>query len=175
MTNLETERPHLRMWKPEDHEPYIQMFAEPEIGQFLGVNGNPLNRHEAWRSLAVQIGHWRLKGFGMFAVVERATGDFVGRIGALQPEGWPDSALGWALRRKYYGRGYATEAVQACIRWSFSNLQKSHLISVIDPDNTNSIAVTKRVGRKLEGTTFLPRLPGKSLLQYGLHGKDWTG
>jgi RimJ/RimL family protein N-acetyltransferase len=175
MITLETERLHLRMWKPGDFEPYVQIFAEPAIGQFLEVNGQPLNRHEAWRSLAVQIGHWHLHGFGMFAVVERSTGDFVGRIGALQPEGWPDFELGWALSTRYWGRGYATEAVQACIRWAFSDLQKLHLISVIDPDNANSIRVAERVGETLEGTTSLPHLPGKPLLQYGLHKRDWSG
>jgi len=175
MISLETDRLQLRMWKPEDTEPYIQMFAEPEVARFLGTHGQPLNRFDAWRSLAVQIGHWHLNGFGMFAVIERSSGDFVGRIGALQPEGWPGFEIGWALRTKYWGRGYATEAVKACIRWAFTDLQKSHLISVIDPDNVQSIRVAERVGEKLEGQTSLPVVPQKALLQYGLHKSDWPG
>jgi RimJ/RimL family protein N-acetyltransferase len=69
------------------------MFAEPEVARFLTPNGQPMTRADAWRSLAIQIGHWQLRGFGMFAVIERATNDFVGRIGPLQPEGWPDLKL----------------------------------------------------------------------------------
>src|SRR5215471_8775483 len=119
---LKTDRLILRMWEPEDFEPYAGMTADPEVIQFIAPDGKPLSRFDAWRSFAAAVGHWHLRGFGMFAVVEQATGDFVGRIGPWQPEGWPGFEVGWALRRKYWGRGYATEAVKACISYSFTGL-----------------------------------------------------
>jgi RimJ/RimL family protein N-acetyltransferase len=163
------------MWEPGDFEAYASMSAEPEVMRFLSPDGKPMPRFDAWRSLAGHIGHWYLRGFGMFAVVERTTGELVGRIGPWQPEGWPDFEIGWTLRRNNWGRGYATEAVKACITYSFTELRRPHLISIIDPDNIRSIKVAERVGERLESNVMLPHLPNRTLLQYGLYGKDWRG
>ncbi len=173
MTSLETERLILRMWEPEDFEPYAAICADPAVMRFLATDGKPLSRFDAWRSVAAHVGHWHLKGFGMFAVVERASGELIGRIGPWQPEGWPDFEIGWTLGSPHWGHGYATEAVRACIRHSFTTLGRTHLISIIDPDNTRSIKVAERVGERLEGTTTLPHVPHKALLQYGLYRADW--
>ena len=175
VTPLETERLLLRMWEPEDFEGYASMCSEPEVMRFIAPDGKPLSRFDAWRSFSAHIGHWYLKGFGQFAVVERASGDLAGRIGPWMPEDWPEFEVGWALRRKYWGRGYATEAVKACITYSFAELGKLHLISLIDPDNVRSIRVAERVGERLEGT--VPRLsaPDKTILQYGMRREDWSG
>ncbi len=172
MIALETQRLLLRTWEPDDFEAYAAMSAEPEVMRFLSHDGKPLSRFDAWRSFAAQVGHWKLRGFGMFAVVERTSGDLVGRIGPWQPEGWPDFEIGWTLGGKYWGRGYATEAVKACITYSFTELRRSHLISIIDPDNIRSIRVAERVGEQLEGTVTLPHLPNRTLLQYGLYRQD---
>src|SRR5438876_11447403 len=101
MTTLETERLLLRMWEPGDFDAYAAMSAEPGVMPFVGHDGKPLSRFEAWRSFAAQVGHWKLRGFGMFAVVEPTSGDLVGRIGPWQPEGWPDFEIGWAIGGKY--------------------------------------------------------------------------
>jgi RimJ/RimL family protein N-acetyltransferase len=166
---LETERLILRGWKPDDFEAYAAMCADPEVIRYLSPDGKPLVRFDAWRSFAGMVGHWHLRGFGMFAVIERASGDFVGRIGPWEPEGWPGFEVGWALCSNYWGRGYATEAVKVCIRYAFEDLGRKHLISLIDPNNIASIRVAERVGEKLEGTTTLPSVPNKTILQYGLH------
>jgi len=165
---LETERLILRQWETDDFEAYASMFADPEVIRFLSPDGKPLSRFESWRSFSAMIGHWQLRGFGMFAVIERASGDLVGRIGPWEPEGWPGFEIGWGLSSKHWGRGYATEAVKACISYAFGELGRKHLISIIDPDNIRSIRVAERVGEKLEGTTSLPNVPGRTLLKYGL-------
>jgi RimJ/RimL family protein N-acetyltransferase len=170
---LETERLVLRTWSPADLDDYAAMFAEPEVAEFLSVDGKPMSRADAWRGLASLIGHWHMRGYGMFAVIDRASGEFVGRIGPLEPEGWPDFEIGWGLRRKYWGRGYASEAVKACIAYAFTQLKKTHFISIIDPLNVNSIRVAERVGERLEGETTLAVWPGRRLLKYGLHRSDW--
>ena len=172
-TPLETERLILRLWEADDFEAYAGMCAEPEVMRFIAVDGKPMSRFDAWRSFSSLIGHWYLRGFGMFAVVERSSGDLVGRIGPWQPEGWPDFEIGWTLRRNHWGRGYATEAVKACITYAFEKLGKRHLISVIAPDNLRSIRVAERVGERLEGTVTLPHVPDKMFLQYGMQQEDW--
>ena len=169
---METERLLLRLWTLADFESYVEMCADPQVMQFLGPC-RPLSRFEAWSSFSSLVGHWQIRGFGMFAVVEKSTGELVGRVGPWQPEEWPDFEVGWTLNSRHWGKGYATEAVRACIRYSFIELGRSHVISVIDPENTRSISVAERVGEVLEGNVTLPLQPGKTFLQYGLSRKGW--
>jgi len=96
----------------------------------------------------------------------------VGRIGPWRPEGWPGFEIGWPLRTGHWGRGYATEAVNQCIRYAFTTLDRPHVISLIHPDNVRSIRVAERVRERLEGETTILR-PDNSVLQYGLSRDEW--
>lgn len=82
---LETERLVLRMFREDDFEPYARIFADPEVARHLG-NGQPLERWEAWRSMVFHIGHWSVRGYGLWAVEEKASGLLVGRVGLFYPE-----------------------------------------------------------------------------------------
>lgn len=173
MATLETERLVLRAWRLDDFENFATMQADPEVMRFLAADGKPLTRFGAWQDFSAMAGHCALRGFGMFAVVERATGAFVGRVGPWYPEGWPDFEIGWTLRSEYWGRGYATEAANRCIEYAFTELQRSHLVSLIAPGNVRSIRVAERLGEQLEGEVVLPHRPETAVLQYGLHREDW--
>ncbi len=160
---LETDRLIMRMWRNEDFEPYLQLCSDPDVMRYLG--GKPLDRLEAWRNMAFIVGHWQLLGYGHWAVEEKATGAFVGRIGFMNPEGWPAFELGWTLARKFWGRGYASEGARRALTYAFDELDRDHVISLIDPLNTNSIKVAERLGEKLEGKT---ELFGREVLIYGI-------
>jgi RimJ/RimL family protein N-acetyltransferase len=80
MTVITTGRLILRPLRESDLDAYAAMTADPEVMRFLG-EGRTLDREDAWRSMAMLIGHWTLRGFGMWALEERATGKFVGRAG----------------------------------------------------------------------------------------------
>jgi RimJ/RimL family protein N-acetyltransferase len=173
MTALTTERLTLRMPVLEDFEPYAAMHADPEVMTFLAIDGKPLSRFAAWQGFCGLLGHWHLRGFGMFIVRDRATGEFVGRVGPWYPEGWPDFEIGWTLRSESWGRGYATEAAQACLTYAFEQLGRSRIISLIAPENRRSIRVAERLGESLDGELRLPHAPDRSILQYGLSRDDW--
>lgn len=161
---LETERLILRMWREQDFEPYEKMCADPEIMRYLG-GGKILNRLEAWRHMAFLVGHWDLLGYGHWAVEEKVSGQFAGRVGFLNPAGWPGFEIGWTLGRNFWGKGYATEAGRRALQFAFDDLDKSHVISLIHPDNKASIKVAERLGEKLEGNT---ELMGNNILIYGI-------
>jgi RimJ/RimL family protein N-acetyltransferase len=148
---LETERLILRQWHKDDFEPYAQICADEDVMRFLG--GKPFTPAEAWRHMAFLIGHWKLLGYGHFAVEEKATGKFAGRIGFLNPQGWPGFELGWTLGKEFWGKGYATEGARRALDYAFNHLDKDHVISLIDPDNLASIRVAERLGEKREGKT----------------------
>ena len=100
-------------------------------------------------------GHWQLRGFGLWAVEERASGSLVGRVGLHFPEGWPERELAWALARPYWGRGFALEAARAALGHAFDSLAWNRVISLIDPDNHRSIRLAERLGERLEGEVTL--------------------
>ena len=161
---LETERLILRMWRNADFEEYAELCADPEVMRFLG--GKVFDRTEAWRQMASMIGHWYLRGYGIWAVEEKDSGRLAGRIGCINPEGWPGFEVGWTLKREFWGKGYATEAGRRALEYGFNELDKPHIISLIHPENRASIRVAERLGETLEGTA---RIMGDiDVLVYGI-------
>ena len=160
---LETDRLTLRGWRNEDFEAYAELCADQEVMRFLG--GKPLDRLEAWRHFAFLVGHWELRGYGHWAVEEKSTGKLTGRVGFLNPVGWPGFEIGWTLKREFWGKGYASEAARRALQYGFHELDKPHIISLIHPENKPSIQVAERLGETLEGKT---ELFGHDVLIYGI-------
>lgn len=140
---LETARLILRPPAREDFDAFAAMMADEETARFIG---GVMPRSVAWRSWAGLAGSWVLLGFGMFSVLEKESGAWIGRAGPWMPEGWPGTEVGWGLLRSAWGKGYATEAATAAIDWAFDTLGWTEMIHCIDPENTASIAMAKRLG-----------------------------
>ena len=171
MVALETDRLTLRMLRESDIDAYAEMCGDPEVTRYIG-DGQPLARPMAWRNLAMMVGHWTLRGYGLWAVEERATGVFVGRIGFWNPDGWPGFELGWTLRRPFWGKGYATIGARAALRFAFTQLNQPQVISLIHPENAASIRVAERLGeRRVDSTEVL----GKPALLYRIAREEWEG
>jgi RimJ/RimL family protein N-acetyltransferase len=169
MVTLHTDRLLLRLFCQDDFESYARLLADAEVMRYIG-NGKALSRPEAWRHMAMVVGHWQLRGYGPWAVEERASGDLIGRIGIFSPEGWPDVEVGWMLRRASWGQGFATEGAQAALAYAFTALQQPHVISMIRPDNTTSIRVAEKLGEQLEDRI---EMHGDIALVYGIHRETW--
>lgn len=166
---LKTQRLILRAFCEADLDAYAEMCADPEVMRYIG-KGQPLSRSESWRNMAAMLGHWFLRGYGMWAVEACQTKAMIGRIGCWQPEGWPGFEIGWTLRRAYWGHGFATEAARAAMSYAFDQLQQSHVISLIRPDNTASRRVAEKLGETLEGTADLF---GSEVVIYGIRREHW--
>jgi RimJ/RimL family protein N-acetyltransferase len=141
---LETERLVLREFRADDFETYAEMLADPEVTRFIAPA--PMNRADAWRSLSAAIGHWTLRGYGRWAVTRKSDGAFLGPVGMINPEGWLALEIGWTIGKQHWGKGYATEAAAAAMRYAFLTQPVDSLISCIDPENTPSQAVAMRLG-----------------------------
>lgn len=142
---LTTDRLRLRAFQAADVEAYVAMMADPEVTRYLG-EGRPMSRVEAWRQLAMFAGHWVLKGYGIWAVEERATGQFIGRIGCHDPEGFPAFEVAYTLARPGWGHGYAREGAAAALEYARSVLRHPAITSIIRPDNRRSIRVAVSLG-----------------------------
>jgi RimJ/RimL family protein N-acetyltransferase len=121
--------------------------------------------------MALLMGHWQLVGAGMWAVERRGSGVFVGMIGFAEPEGWPGFELAWALARRWWGHGYATEGARAALAYAFMALEKDRVISLIHPENRASIRVAERIGETLQGRIDLL---GHERLCYGLDRESYV-
>ena len=170
MVTLETTHLTLRMLRESDIEAYAEMVADPEVMRFIG-DGKPLSRPFAWRNLAMMIGHWHLRGYGLWAAEERGSGQLVGRIGFWNPEGWPGFEIAWMLGRQFWGRGYATEAAGAALTFAFTQLAQPEAISLIRPENAASIRVAQRLGERLEGHVDVM---GQPALLYRVTRAQWV-
>lgn len=152
---IETERLILRPIAPEDVEAHGAMMAEPEVAKFLTPAGKPRTRAEEWRAFATLLGHWQIRGFGFFSVIEKSSGAWAGRVGPWAPEGWPGIECGWSVAHRHWGKGYAPEAAIAAIRWTFDKFPDlDRIISIIDPANANSQAVARKIGETMSGEVF---------------------
>ena len=143
---LETERLVLREWRTEDFEPYAHFMADADVTRYL--TGEPMSRVDAWRNMAMLLGHWELRGFGMWAVERKSDGALVGRVGLHYPEGWPAVEVGWTLGKEYWGAGLATEAARAALTYAFLTQNLDRVISVIQIDNAPSQAVADEASRR---------------------------
>lgn len=161
---LETARLRLRMLREEDLDALAALSADPEVMRYLSADGKPVSRSQAWRSMAATVGHWQLRGYGMWALEEKASGRFVGRGGLWRPEGWPEMEVGWTLAREHWGRGFATEMAHAALAQARERLGAKRIISLIAPDNVRSIRVAEGIGETYERDITVD---GAALRQYG--------
>lgn len=145
---VETERLRLRAFREEDLDDFAAMNADPDTMRYIGT-GVPIDRTQTWRAMATFIGHWDLRGYGIWAVEERSTGAFVGRVGLFNPEGWPGLEAGWLIGRDFRGRGYATEAGAATLDFAWEHVETDRVMSMIRPPNQASIRVAEKLGERL--------------------------
>jgi RimJ/RimL family protein N-acetyltransferase len=158
---LETERLVLRGLTAGDFDKLAEFMADPDVARYL--TGEPLSRADAWRGLATALGHWQLRGYGVWAVERKSDGAFMGRVGMINPEGWPGLEVGWTLGRPYWGKGYATEAARAALDYAFLTQPVDRIISCIDPDNAASQSVAKRIG-ETKGEVHALRVSAKDFI-----------
>ncbi len=150
---IETDRLLLRPPIEADLDGWASCMADERVARFIG---GVQCRSQAWRSLATVAGSWALRGYGLFSVIERASGRWIGRLGPWQPEGWPGTEIGWILIQAAWGRGYATEGAAAAIDWAVDRLGWSDIIHCIDAENIASAAVAARLGSSERGAGRYP-------------------
>jgi len=142
-----TERLTLRQFEPDDWRALHEHYSDVECTRF--TFGRALSEGESWRAMASMVGHWQLRGYGPYAVVERASSSVIGTVGLWYPNDWPEPEIKWALLRKAWGNGYAQEAAKAVQYIASGHLDKPP-ISLIGLENVPSIKVALAVGAKLE-------------------------
>ena len=139
---LETERLIMRGPELRDFDAYAAFYASPR-SSFVG---GPQSAELSWRALALEAGHWSLRGFGRWSVVEKPSDTAIGTVGLWHPEGFPEKELGWDLFDGATGKGYATEAGLAARAYAYDTLGWTTVVSMIANGNDASARVAARLG-----------------------------
>lgn len=145
---LETKRLILRNFRLDDWKDLHEYYSDPECTKY--TTRRPLNESESWQKLAALAGHWKLRNYGSYALEEKSLGRVIGIAGLDYPNDWPEPEIQWALARKFWGNGYASEAARAVKEMAAQYLPDLSLISLIHPENKNSINLAKSLGAHLE-------------------------
>ena len=154
---LETRRLSLRGLSSDDFERYAAMWAEPDVVRF--VTGSVLSREAAWSRFLRQVGHWDRLGFGYFAIEDRATGALIGEAGfqdlrrTLSPSIEGTMEAGWVLATEAHGKGFAEEAMRACLDWADRTLPDKRVTCIMRPDHTASFHIAEKLGFRTFSTS----------------------
>jgi RimJ/RimL family protein N-acetyltransferase len=144
---IETERLRLRQFRESDLDDYARITSDAETMRYL-ARGEPFDRDEARRSLGFILGHWLVRGFGLWAAEEKASGALIGRIGLLRPDGWPGIEVAWLVARERWREGFATEGGRAALDHAFTAVGERRAVSLIAPENAASIRVAEKLGMR---------------------------
>ena len=168
---LETARLILRVPRVEDFDAWAVIGADPEVMLHLG---GAQSRFTAWKQFLAAVGAWQVQGFYCFSVIEKNSGEWIGRVGPLHPVDWPGTEIGWTLARSAWGKGYAVEAASAATDWAFENLGWSEIIHCIAPANTASQAVAIRLGSRKRGLANMPAPHDRAPIElWGQTREEW--
>jgi RimJ/RimL family protein N-acetyltransferase len=180
LAELTTERLCLRAWRESDRAPFAALNADPAVMQFFVA---PFTREQSDALIERIEAHVRDHGFGLWAVELRAELRFLGFVGlaatAFPAPFTPCVEIGWRLARDAWGRGYASEAARAALRFGFETLAPDEIVAYTVPANLRSRHVMDRIGmqRDEHGDFDHPGVPdGHPLrrhLLYRLSRKRW--
>ena len=161
MHTLTTTRLVLRQWRRADLEPFAALNADPTVMEFMP---SLLTREQSAKFIEGAAADLERRGFGLWAVEERASGAFAGCVGLNVPSFeapfTPCVEILWRLAASFWGRGFATEAARGCLGLGFGALDLGEVVAFTVPRNTRSLAVMERLGmRRDAGGDFAhPRL-----------------
>lgn len=148
---LSTPRLRLREMTDEDFPALCRMLQDPEV---MYAYEHAFPDEEAWEWLRRQQDRYARDGIGLWAVVEKATGEMVGQCGLT----WQDCGraspvleVGYLLEKAAWHKGYATEAAQACRDYAFAHLGAEEVFSIIRDNNLPSQTVARRNGMEVRG------------------------
>lgn len=166
MIYLETSRLNLRDWLSADLEHFCKMNADPDVMNYFP---RVLSSAETERFYQVILAEFKEYGFGLYAVEEKRTKEFIGFIGfhraTFESDFTPCIEIGWRLKKNAWGQGYATEGARACLEYGFKNLGFSEVVSFTAEINKPSVNVMKKIGMKPVKTFLHPRVDQDSPLK----------
>ena len=142
-----TPRLILRPWRDSDLPAFAEQNADAEVMRFLG---GPMSREESDAYAERAVRHLATHGFCKFAVEAPGLAPFIGAVGlshvGIEASFTPAVEIAWRLHRRFWGKGYATEAAQAAMRDGFDRVGLNEIVAMTALINLPSARVMQRLG-----------------------------
>lgn len=125
-------------------------FMRSDRAKFVGQNAD-LAPFQAWAAVSNMIGHWTLRGYGLWMIHDRTTDEVIGHCGLLHWYDWPEAELAYCLYdARHEGHGNITEAARAALPYAANTFGMDRVCSYIAPENSASLSVANRLGATFE-------------------------
>jgi RimJ/RimL family protein N-acetyltransferase len=149
MTSFLFETPRLiaRHLSDEDVDAMAAVYGDADAMRWVG-DGQPLDRSQCVHWVEVTHNNYASRGYGMTALIDRATGDIVGFCGLVHLGGQESAELKYALRREYWGKGLATEAARGMLHYGHERFGLDRVIATVAPEHKASQKVLLKAGMK---------------------------
>ncbi len=175
---FKSERLGFRNWTQEDLPEFAKINADPDVMEHFP---KPMTEEGTAAYIDRLINHYATNGFNYFATEVLESGEFIGFIGLAyqdyQSDFTPAVDIGWRLKKRAWGKGYATEGAKKCLEWAFNELNLENIISTCTEKNAKSENVMKKIGMKKIGEFNHPKLKDypeyEQCLCYGISKSQW--
>lgn len=142
---FESKRLRCRRWIPNDVEPLFAVYSDQEGARWID-DGRPITYAECDRWLRVTEANYAKRGYGMFALESRASGQVIGFCGLVHPNNQAEPEIKYAFLSTYWGQGYASEAVPALLAYGASTHGLTRIIATVAKGNLASQRVLLKSG-----------------------------
>jgi RimJ/RimL family protein N-acetyltransferase len=142
---FETQRLQCRRLTSDDFQAMLEVYGDADAMRWVG-DGSPLTEDGARQWIKVTENNYHRRGYGMFALVERATGKVIGFCGIVHPGGQQEAEVKYAFLRSHWGQGFATEAVKKLIQYGNRQHSLTYLIATVAPEHLASQKVLSKAG-----------------------------
>ena len=141
---MQTQRLLLRPFEPDDAEHLFQLNEDWDCIKYTGDKAFK-NLEEA-ENLVKNYDHYEKYGFGRWTVLDKTSGEFLGWCGLKYDENLNEYDLGFRFLKEHWGRGYATEASELCLKMGFEKFKMPEIVGRVIPENIASIKVLEKLG-----------------------------
>jgi ribosomal-protein-alanine N-acetyltransferase len=147
---IETGRLRLRAFAPDDLDDLYMVFGDAEVMKYIS-GGKPRTRDATRVGMLRTIEGWRERGFGLWAVVEKDSGKVIGYCGLIFLDGTTEVEVAYGMAKSSWGKGFATEAARASLKFGFEELKLEKIVAVVNPENISSQRVLEKLRMKYTG------------------------
>ncbi|WP_291516527.1 GNAT family N-acetyltransferase [Bdellovibrio sp. ArHS] len=148
-TLFSTENLIVRHWISEDLPAILKVYGDPDAMKWVG-DGSVLTQTQAEKWLAVTARNYEKRGYGMFTILEKKSEQIIGFGGLVHPGEQVEVEVKYAYLRDFWGRGFASEFIQALLKYAKSKLSITNIIATTHPENEASKKVLTKSGFVLE-------------------------
>lgn len=165
---IETERLILRPMNCEDIESVYEMRRDKEIMRFIREPVTDQREAENWINLISS--RWTKDRIGFCSLIEKESGKFAGWCGLWQLKESGEIEVGYAITKKFWGKGYASESAEAFLEYGFNELNLEKIVAVARPENAASRRVMEKIGMQFD---YTGEFYGRDLVHYSITKKEF--